>query len=230
MARSIEAAVLTQATHGETSSELHANRGSSDFDRTHYIALTAVWKVPEPRLVRVSSVGRVSLSNWELSGIVFATSGLPVDIFDPMGGSLYGLAGARPSWVPAANRRTAMTHTPHGYYFNPSAFTEAFVQPGQPIPSANDPSALAGDLGTDVGNVGRNVLRGPIQSNIDYSIGRQFPITESKSLEFHADIFNLLNHANRDNPISDISSAEFGRALTFSSSPRIVQLALKFTF
>ena len=122
------------------------------------------------------------------------------------------------------------THTPHGYYFNLSAFTEALVQPGQPIPSANDPSALAGDVGTDIGNVGRNVLRGPSQSNFDCSVSKRFSITESKSLEFHANIFNLLNHASRDNPISDISSAEFGRGLTFSSSPRIVQLALKFTF
>jgi len=35
---------------------------------------------------------------------------------------------------------------------------------------------------------------------------------------------------NRDNPVSDISSADFGRVLSFSSSPRILQFALKFTF
>jgi hypothetical protein len=104
------------------------------------------------------------------------------------------------------------------------------VQPGQPIPSANDPTALAGDQGTDIGNVGRNVLRGPAQSDIDFSLGKRFPLTESKSVEFPADFFNLPKHANRDNPVSDITSADFGKVLSSSSSPRIVQVALKFTF
>ena len=120
-------------------------------------------------------------------------SGLPVDMFDPIGGSVYGLAGARPAWAPGANRATAMSHVPSGYYFNPSAFTEAIVQPGQPIPSAQDPIALAGDLGTDIGNVGRNLLRGPSQTNVDCSISKRFPFFESKSVELRADIFNLLN-------------------------------------
>ena len=208
----------------------HANRGLSDFDRTHYFALSSVWMVPEPAFVHASTMGRLIFSNWQLSGIVTALSGLPVDMFDPIGGSLYGLAGARPAWAPGANRSTAKSHVPAAYYFNPSAFAEALVQPGQPIPSAQDPTALAGDLGTDIGNVGRNPLRGPSQSNIDCSVAKQFRFTESRGIEFRADVFNVLNHAHRDNPISDISNAEFGRALTFSSSPRIVQLALRFAF
>jgi hypothetical protein len=157
-------------------------------------------------------------------------SGLPTDIFDPTGGSLYGLVGARPNWAPGANRRTAMTSIPPGYYFRPSAFAEATAQAGQPIPSAHDPTALAGDLGTDIGNVGRNVLRGPNQSNIDFSAGKRFPLTESKGFEFRADFFNLLNRANRDNPISDINTSDFGRIVAFSTGPRIVQFSLKFSF
>ncbi len=207
-----------------------ANRGLSDFDRTHYFVFSSVWNLPEPSFARGSTATRLLFSNWQVSGIVTAMSGLPVDIFDPTGGLLYGLVGARPNWVPGANRRTAMSNIPPGYYFRPSAFTAAVVQAGQPIPSANDPAALAGDLGTDVGNVGRNVLRGPSQSNLDFSAGQRFPLTESKNLEFRADFFNLLNHPNRDNPVSDISTADFGKVLSFSSSPRIVQFALKFTF
>jgi len=208
----------------------HANRGLSDFDRTHYFSLNAVWILPEPVFVHASTIRRLALSNWQLSGIVTAMSGLPVDTFDPIGGSLYGLAGARPSWASGANLATATSHVPSGYYFNPSAFTEAIVQPGQPIPSAQDPTALARDLGTDIGNVGRNLLRGPRQTNVDCSISKRFPFSESKSVEFRADIFNLLNHANRDNPISNIGDANFGRVLSFSSSPRIIQLALRVAF
>jgi hypothetical protein len=161
---------------------------------------------------------------------VIAMSGLPVDIFDPAGGFLYGLFGARPNWEPGASRRSAMSNIPRGYYFNPAAFSQATVQSGQPIPSAHDPTAVTSEGGTDIGNVGRNVLRGPSQTNIDFSVGKGFSLTESKNLQFRADFFNLLNHANRDNPISDISTGDFGKILSFSSSPRIIQLSLKLSF
>ncbi len=207
-----------------------ANRGTSDFDRTHYFVFDGSWDLPSPSSARGSVAGRVLFSNWQLSGIVTAMSGLPVDIFDPTGGLLYGLFGARPNWAGAANRRTALNNIPTGYYFNPSAFAQAWVQPGQPIPSAHDAMALAPEGGTDLGNVGRNVLRGPSQSNIDLSVGKRFLLAESKDLQFRADFFNVLNHLSRDNPVSDISTADFGRIVSFSSSPRIVQLSLKFNF
>jgi hypothetical protein len=56
------------------------------------------------------------------------------------------------------------------------------------------------------------------------------------------DFFNLLNHPSRDNPVSNLSVAQldskgeitipgdFGRILGFDSSPRIVQISLKFSF
>ncbi|PYV77890.1 MAG: hypothetical protein DMG97_00745, partial [Acidobacteria bacterium] len=210
-----------------------ANRGLSDFDRTHYFVLSSVWNLPEPSFSRGSMATRLWFSNWQVSGIVTAMSGLPVDIFDPTGGLLYGLFGARPNWATAANAKIAKNSVPAGYYFNPLAFSQAMVQPGQPIPSVHDPTAVvdpAAEAGTDIGNVGRNVLRGPNQSNLDFSVGKRFPLAESKALEFHADFFNPLNHPNRDNPVSDITTADFGKVLSFSSSPRIVQVDLKFTF
>jgi len=222
---------------------LHANRGLSDFDRTHVFVLNYVWEVPQLAFSRKFKAGRLLLRDWQVSGILTAMSGLPVDLFDPFGGSVYGQVGARPNFAPGANRHTAMSNVPPGYTFNPYAFAVAIVQPGQAIPSAHDPTALAGDAETDIGNVGRNVLRGPAQSNFDFSFGKRFPLTESRSLEFRADLFNVLNHANRSNPVSDITLAEnvdpegrivragdFGRSLSFDSSPRILQLSLNFSF
>lgn len=223
--------------------EGHANRGVSDFDRTHRFVLSYVWDLPKSSFAGSSAAARVLLSNWQLLGVVIAMSGLPVDIFDPAAGSLYGLNGARPNWAPGATRETATTNIPSGYYFNPFAFVFSTVQPGQSIPSTHDPTAVAPNGGTDIGNVGRNILRGPLQSNVDLSVLKQFPLSESKSVEFRADFFNVLNHPSRSNPISDISVAEnvdpagrilspgdFGRVLGFDSSPRIIQLALKFSF
>ena len=225
-----------------------ANRGVSDFDRPQRFVAAFTWDLPQPHFARKSSAANGLLANWQVSGIVTLMSGLPIDIVDPQGGNLYGQGGARPNWAPGANRQTAMSNVPPGYYFNPYAFARAIVQPDQPIPSAHDPNALAGDVGTDLGNVGRNALRGPGQSCVDFSLLKRWPIRERLSLEFRADFFNLFNHPNRDNPISDISIAEatggsidpitgkvlspgdFGRIISVSSSPRIIQLALRFVF
>lgn len=220
------------------------NRGVSDFDRTHRFILSSVWDAPPPSFTRNSAKAQRLFSNWQLSGILVAMSGLPIDVFDAAGGSLYGqIYGARPNWSPGASKSAARSHVPAGYYFNPFAFQEALVQPGQAIPSAHDSTAYAGDVGTDYGDVGRNVLRGPAQSNLDFSVSRRFPFTESRNLELRADLFNALNHADKSNPISDISTAtldpntgrvispgNFGRILSTDSSPRIIQLSLKFAF
>jgi Carboxypeptidase regulatory-like domain len=219
-----------------------ANRGISDFDRTHRLVLNGVWELPNSKFAN-NSAARTLLSRWQVSGFVVAMSGLPVDIFDPAAGSLYGQAGGRPNWAPGAVRKTATRNIPLGYYFNPFAFSLSTVQPGQPIPSAHDPTAIAPAGGTDFGNIGRNVLRGPLQSNSDFSVGKCFVINEAKAFLFRADFFNAFNHASRSNPIGDISVAEqvdaggrilspgdFGRVLGFDSSPRIVQLSLSFSF
>lgn len=229
-------------------SSAQANRGLSDFDRTHRLTSYFIWNVPELKSVKKSSPLHAMLSNWEVSGVVTTMSGLPIDIFDPAGGSLYGLAGARPNWAPGANHRTATTNTPSGYYFNPFAFAAATVQPGQAVPSADDPNARVDGAGTDVGNVLRNVLRGPGQANVDLSIAKRARVREKITVEFRSDFFNFLNHANRDNPVSDISvvsatggqmdpttgriisPGDFGRILGYSSSPRIIQLSVKMSF
>jgi len=179
-------------------------------------------------------------------------SGLPVDITDGGAGSFYGLNNgnnplARPNWAPDATSSTANSNVPAGYFFNPFAFVRPVVTAGRLIPSSNG-AARADGLGTDIGNVGRNVLRGPRQSNFDFSIIKRFRLGEQKNLEFRAEFFNLFNHVNLDNPISNhnvitssggsleantgriINPGDFGRIVSTSNNPRLIQLALRFNF
>src|SRR5262249_2867083 len=109
-----------------------SNRGLSDFDRTHYFIANGLWELPLSNWAHRSAATRFLFSNWQIAGIFTAMSGLPIDIFDPGGGFLYGLfGGARPSWTAGANSKTARHNIPNGYYFNPLAFASAIVQPGQ---------------------------------------------------------------------------------------------------
>jgi len=188
-------------------------------------------------------------SDWQVAGIIVAMSGIPIDIVDTLAGSLYGLDRgasplARPNWAPGATRSTATHNIPPGYFFNPVAFSRPIVQAGQVIPSSKD-GALAGDPGgTDIGNVGRNVLRGPAQNNVDFAVTRFFRIDESKNVEFRAEFFNLFNHVNYANPISNFTAVSsisqatgqiidpgaFGRITATSNNPRLIQFAVKFSY
>ena len=104
-------------TSGIVGNQLTArsNRGQSDFDRTHRFTGYFMWDVPQFGFARNSTAARLLTSHWQLSGIVTIMSGLPIDLFDAGGGSLYGLVGARPNWAPGANRRSAWSKIPPGY-------------------------------------------------------------------------------------------------------------------
>jgi hypothetical protein len=226
-----------------------ANRGVSDFDRTHRFVLSYLWDLPRPAFAERSTVGRLLFSNWQVAGIITAMSGVPLDIIDSNAGSFYFGANnpaSRPSWAPGATRSTAMSNVPEGYFFNPFAFIRPVVLTGQVIPSSNG-TATAGASGTDFGNVGRNVLRGSAQNNIDFSIIKRFALSESKNIEFRAEFFNLFNHVNFANPISNFNAVpstsinsttgqitgdpgDFGRITATSNNPRLIQFALKLNF
>jgi len=207
--------------------------------------------LPRPAFAARSNVGKLLFSHWQVAGIVTAMSGLPIDITDGGAGSFYGLSGGnnafmRPSWAPGATTRTATSNIPAGYFFNPLTFVRPTVLAGQLIPSSNG-TATASANGTDFGNVGRNVLRGPRQTNFDFSVIKRFPFRESKSIELRAEFFNLFNHVNFANPISNLnavpstsidsntgkiigSPGDFGRIISTSSNSRLIQFAMKFNF
>jgi len=65
--------------------------------------------------------------------------------------------------------------------------------------------------------------------NFDGSLIKTTKITEKQTLQFRAEFFNFLNHANFHLPDSDVSSPTFNHILE-AQSPRLIQLALKFQF
>jgi hypothetical protein len=49
-------------------------------------------------------------------------------------------------------------------------------------------------------------------------------------LNFRAEFFNLFNHAQFGQPLSDINGSGFGAVNSTVNNPRLVQLGLKLTF
>jgi hypothetical protein len=91
-------------------------------------------------------------------------------------------------------------------------------------------SAFAAPPLYSFGSVGRHTLRSDGLINFDFSVFRQFPFMESKSIEFRAESFNTFNHVTFGIPTNNLSSPNFGRVLATANSPRQLQLALKLLF
>ncbi len=69
--------------------------------------------------------------------------------------------------------------------------------------------------------------------NVDFSVFKQFAITERWRVEFRSEFFNVFNHANFTNPSSSITPASigsFGKVFNTVTDPREIQFALKLYF
>jgi len=122
---------------------------------------------------------------------------------------------------------------------NPAAFTAAALlypalcDPNQPDPTVTPNSNFCT---TGFGTLGRNTYRGPGQQNWDFSLLKNFRITERQSLRFTTDFFNLWNHANFSNPaVTDVESigianSPFGKIASSLGTPRLIQFSLRYAF
>jgi hypothetical protein len=124
-------------------------------------------------------------------------------------------------------------------YLNPSAFTTApLLYPTQCDPNEPNRNVLpnANFCTTGFGNLGRNIYRGPGQQNWDFSLLKNFKLTERQSLRLTTDFFNMWNHANFGNPsATDVESiglanSPFGRITSTLGTPRLIQFSLRYAF
>ncbi len=81
------------------------------------------------------------------------------------------------------------------------------------------------------GTSGRNILRGPDQRNVDFSIVKFIPIQERTKLEFRSEFFNAFNRVNFALPNNNVLvPLTLGTITADSTGPRVIQFALKLSF
>jgi hypothetical protein len=79
------------------------------------------------------------------------------------------------------------------------------------------------------GNAGRNIVDGPGYQTVNLSLLKDTLLKEGLTLQFRAEAFNFLNHANFDLPDIFLGSPGFGR-ISSAQSQRHIQFGLKFLF
>jgi hypothetical protein len=161
--------------------------GSSDFDIRHTFTAAASYNIPSPR---GNALVKQVLGQWGIDPIYRFNTAPPVDLI----GSTFSLNGAGFAARPNVNTSLSLLlsdpDAPGGKRFNPAAFSAA-------------PTGVQGSLG-------RNVMRGFHEQQMDISVRREFSIKERLKLQFRADIFNITNHPNFAAPVGTLTNQSFG--------------------
>jgi hypothetical protein len=210
-----------------------AERGPSDSNATHRFVASYVYDLPFGKGKKfangISHAMDEAIGGWQINGATVVQSGLPFSPLVSAGDAAInaGPAGpVRPDIVgdpneagPVAGNPTCSAPTSiHNAtaWFNPCAYvvpTNAF------------------------GNAGRNSLVGPGFVNFNFSIFKNFALTERYKMQFRTEFFNIFNHTNLGLPNPNIDQAGAGlinttinQAQLTAQTSRLVQFALKLTF
>ena len=86
-----------------------------------------------------------------------------------------------------------------------------------------NPAAFSVPAPGEYGNLGRNALRGPGFSQLDMMLSKRVKFSETQSLEFRADFYNILNRVNFSNPPATLPNAlpslQPGQAFSTANAP-----------
>jgi hypothetical protein len=232
--------------------DLRLNRGPSDFNVGRTLVMNGTWEVPTPKTL--GKVGEYGLGGWELGLIFTASDGVPfTPTFGTGGDPLNSLSSDDwdvPNRLGGAGCKTLTNPgNPTNYvktncFSVPTAPNLAFWQANcDPVPisvGAPVPYPLCFNLR---GNAGRNIITGPGVTELDFSLFKNNyirSISERFNVQFRAEFFNILNHANFAPPtmpdntdIFDGTGAPTGTAglLTrTTTTAREIQFAVKIIF
>ena len=90
-------------------------------------------------------------------------------------------------------------------------------------------SAFVEPAAGTIGNMGRNIVRGPGYVNHDLTLSRIFGITERMRLNVMMTAFNWTNSTHFNNPTGGFTSASFGQ-ITSTFGERQVRLGARLEF
>jgi hypothetical protein len=192
----------------------YLDRGDSLFDIRHRFTQTLLYDLPFGQGKRFHfgrTWANTLFGNWQINMILSAQTGLP---FAPVLANSVANTGtsSRPNLVADWHLdNPTITH-----WFNTALNTSGapWVTPAQ----------------FTFGNAGRGILRGPGRSDVDFSVFKEFPVTERFRLQFRGEFFNIFNHPQFDLPGQTIGSPSAGVISGTVGTPRDIQFSLRLQF
>lgn len=198
--------------------DLRADWGPATYDVRNIGVINTTYDLPigrsKPFLSGLGGIANGFVSGWTVNSIFTAQSGFP---FTP-----------ELSYNPSNNGDSKNPVRP---FKNPN-FTGSVIL-GTPA-QWFDPAAFLQPPASSgfYGNAGRDELTGPGLATCDFSVLKRIPLRERFSLQFRAELFNLLDRANFNTPNLIVFtpsgvSPTAGKITSTSTTSRQVQFALK---
>jgi len=186
--------------------------GPCYYDVAHVLSSYLIYELPVGRNKRwgrnLNPFINAAIGDWQLGGIVQFHGGFPLTIYaDDASGT--NSRGSRGNCVAP----------PHVFGRKPSPLGGF-----QWFDSASYAPPAQGTFGT----CGVGTVRGPGLRTSDLSIQKEFPLGESKRLEFRAEFFNVTNTPILNSPV--IGLGPYLGLIYSSQGERNIQFALKFYF
>jgi hypothetical protein len=216
---------------------LRLMRGTSDFDRRHSFNSNIAYTLPVGKGKKFGgSKGTLFdslLGGWDMGVLTTWQTGAPFTVFSQRATGPLATSTTAPSnsWVNyTGSREGSVDRRKDGVYF----FTT------DQVAQITNPSAFPG-LG-ELGTSGRNSFRNPRFFNMDASLVKKFRITETHSVSFRAEAYNVFNNPNFEFTGTNSSTANniITNAATFGkfsrtvggqgTSARTMQMTLRYDF
>ena len=200
-----------------------ANRkGLSAFDvRNNFVSnFTYALPVGTGQRYALGGLANAILGGWSVNGIVRLASGNTLEVHGSRAsnfrGDDFGELSTNPPNLVAGKKANSVNPQNPDRYFDVSAFE--LPEPGY------------------FGNLGRHTVIGPGLANVDFSVFKTSALTESVSLQFRAEMFNVLNRPNFGPPNENLFTRSFrlrsdaARITSTITTARQIQFALRLTF
>jgi hypothetical protein len=195
--------------------DLRTEYGPSVYSLTNMIIFSSVYQIPVGRgktfLSSPNTFVQTALGNWNLGSIISHTSGQPFN----------AILGADVANTGAPDQRANRLYNVNPYEnLTPVSSGKQWL----------NPAALLTPAAYTYGNESRDDLVGPGYTDVDISAYKNFPFLESRSVQFRAEFFNILNHSNYALPNTSVATGTFGLITSTFGQGRQIQFAVKVLF
>jgi hypothetical protein len=198
-----------------------ADRGNNAFDVRHSMNANALYELPfghgRRYLASAGTLTNFLFGGWQLGGILNARTGLPIDVTIARNDLAYivnstGQVVNSPIVKNGQVLTTAVINNPYGGAFRNNrrpdvvAGVDPFLHTGDGRYVLN-PAAFSIPAPGQFGNLGRWALHGPGLVQWDFTLQKQFSVTERVNLEFRSEFYNIFNRANFANPPARLNNS-----------------------
>jgi hypothetical protein len=226
------------------------DKAISSFDRTHVFTSNGTYALPfgTNRTFLSGAPGWVQkiVGQWQLGSILRMSSGSPLTLSSglstisggnatpyllgemPEGKIKFNTDGTLPNYFATTRQTTAANDPMRGYVTNVNTLNSAYSN--RAILDENGNVLLVNPQPGDPGALGFRTLRGPSRFELDANLVKQITVDDKRTLEFRADVVNVMNHPIFSSPNVSINSASWGQISSTANESRRFTMGARLNF